>query len=121
MAGSRRLASHLPEAPRRGRVFRASGVVQASNRGPRTKAGVRGCWTRGGFLVDEPGASSPDIVDRAYQEWLEASRILDSALQGWLEARRASAAAAACYRMALARHSPHDLVEAPAHQSRTAA
>ena len=58
--------------------------------------------------MNEPGSRSPEVVNRAYQEWLEASRVLDRALQDWLEARSASEAAAARYRMALAEHGPDD-------------
>jgi hypothetical protein len=45
-----------------------------------------------------------EIVDRAFQDWVRASRALDCALEAWLEARHANEAAARRYRMALAEH-----------------
>ena len=76
---------------------------------------------RGCFVVDEPGSPSREVVNRAYQEWLEASRDLDRALDDWLEARRASEAAAARYRGVLAQHGPDDPGQAQPHQLEAAA
>ena len=76
---------------------------------------------RGYFVVDEPGSASREVVNRAYQEWLEASRDLDRALHDWLEARRASEAAAARYRIVLAQHGPDDPGQAQPHQLEAAA
>jgi hypothetical protein len=68
----------------------------------------------------EVPSSSLDAVNRAYQEWLEASLRLDDALQAWLEARRATEIAAARYR-SLAEHAPQAPDEPQPHRLKTAA
>ena len=74
----------------------------------------------------EARSPSPEIVDRAFQDWLDASRVLRRALGAWLEARRANEVAARRYRMALVHHGPEATQEAQletttAHQVEVAA
>jgi hypothetical protein len=78
-------------------MFSPAGAVQAPEPTPvAAAAGLRGSWARGGFVVDERGVR-PSEIDRAFEEWLEATRLLDRAVEDWLAAREAHEEAAKRY------------------------